>query len=49
VTLAATAGYEALFTTIEGFAAAGADRFMVKRFEVRDDLSWFRQLLPGTS
>jgi len=47
VALAVKAGYEALFTTIEGFAAAGADRFRLKRFEVQDDLSWFRQLLSG--
>lgn len=45
VTLAVDAGYEALFTTSEGFVVAGADRFQLKRFEVRDDLAWFKELL----
>lgn len=47
VALAVTSGYEALFTTIEGFNAVGADRFMLKRFEVRDDLAGFRRFLAA--
>ena len=48
VALAIKAGYEALFTTIEGFTTAGADRFMLKRFEVQNDLAWFKELLQAS-
>lgn len=45
VSLAIESGYEALFTTIDGFVTAGADRFHLKRVEVRDNLEWFKQRL----
>jgi len=45
VSLAIEAGYEALFTTIDGFVTTAADRFHLKRVEVRDDLEWFKQRL----
>lgn len=39
------AGFEALFTTDEGFSSAGSDPYRIKRIDVKDDLAWFRSLL----
>lgn len=42
---AKSAGYQALFTTVEGFSRAGSDPFVIKRIEVMNSVEWLKERL----
>lgn len=45
VRLARQVGYQALFTTVDGYCAPGSDPLFIKRIEVQDSLEWLQRRL----